>query len=181
MATSVTASSSPGSIVRAFQERMEARDWNAAGDLLAPDLELRFSATGEVFRGSNFLAMNIAYPEGWTIYVDEVIEAGNRVACQLPSRWTVRPSGVQASTPSRPVGSSMGSSTGSQAAPTNRPSGVPRSRVPTECLLTGRLASTAAERRPDYLNLNDAVCMDPSLRFSRISRHRLAYVLGVFH
>ena len=83
LATPVTASSSPGSVVRAFQERMEARDWKAAGDLLAPDLELRFSATGEVFRGSNFLAMNIAYPEGWTIYVDEVIEAGNRVACQI--------------------------------------------------------------------------------------------------
>jgi SnoaL-like domain len=70
-------------VVRSFQERLEARDWEGAGALLAPHLELRFSATGEVFRGANFLAMNIAYPEGWTIHVHEVIEAGNRVACQI--------------------------------------------------------------------------------------------------
>ncbi|MEM9650484.1 MAG: nuclear transport factor 2 family protein [Actinomycetota bacterium] len=75
--------SETGSVVRTFFERMEARDWDGAGTLLAPDLHIEFTETGERFDGGNFLAMNRAYPEGWSIEVVEVLAAGPRVAAQV--------------------------------------------------------------------------------------------------
>jgi predicted SnoaL-like aldol condensation-catalyzing enzyme len=73
----------PGDVVRAFFERMQARDWDAAGELLSPDVHIEYTETGERFDGGNFLAMNRAYPEGWTIEVVETIAAGDRVAVQV--------------------------------------------------------------------------------------------------
>lgn len=73
----------PADIVRAFFERMQARDWDGAGRLLSPTLRIDFTETGERFDGSNFLAMNRAYPEGWTIDVVETIATGERVAAQV--------------------------------------------------------------------------------------------------
>lgn len=70
-------------MVRSFFELMEARDWDGAGALLAPDLHIEFTETGERFDGPNFLAMNRAYPEGWSITVVETIAAGDRVAAQV--------------------------------------------------------------------------------------------------
>ncbi len=62
---------------------MEARDWDGADALLAPDVHIEFTETGEHFDGPNFLAMNRAYPEGWSITVVETIAAGRRVAAQV--------------------------------------------------------------------------------------------------
>ena len=71
-------------VVREFFERMEARDWDAAGERLAPDVRIDFTETGERFEGPGFLAMNRAYPEGWTIDVVEVLAGeGGRVAAQV--------------------------------------------------------------------------------------------------
>ena len=61
-------------------EFMEARDWRAAGMLLSPSVH---TETGERFDGPKFLAMNEAYPEGWSIKVVETISAGDRVASQV--------------------------------------------------------------------------------------------------
>lgn len=72
-----------GGIVRAFFERMQARDWDGAAELLSPDIHVEFTETGERFDGPNFLAMNRAYPEGWTIDVVETITSGARVAAQV--------------------------------------------------------------------------------------------------
>ncbi len=72
-----------GEVVRCFFERMQARDWDGAAELLAPDLHIEFTETGERFDGDNFLAMNRAYPEGWAIEVVETIAAGERVAAQV--------------------------------------------------------------------------------------------------
>lgn len=69
--------------VRLFFEAMEARDWDTAGSYLSDDLVIEFTETGERFQGGDFLAMNRAYPEGWSIDVVEIIEAGNRVAAQV--------------------------------------------------------------------------------------------------
>ncbi len=70
-------------VVRRFHERMQARDWDGAGELLSPELEVRWTASGERFVGPAFLAMQRAYPEGWTIHVHEVLADGDRVASQV--------------------------------------------------------------------------------------------------
>ncbi|MEM9202795.1 MAG: nuclear transport factor 2 family protein [Actinomycetota bacterium] len=74
---------SPGAVVRSFFERMQAREWDGAGSLLAEDVLIDFTETGERFEGAGFLAMNRAYPEGWTIDVVEVLAVDDRVAVQV--------------------------------------------------------------------------------------------------
>ena len=73
----------PDVVVRRFFESMEARDWDAAAATLSSDLRIDFTATGERFDGGAFLAMNRAYPEGWTIEVVEALAVGARVAAQV--------------------------------------------------------------------------------------------------
>lgn len=73
----------PGHIVQSFFERMEARDWPGAQRLLSPSISIEFIETGERFDGANFLAMNMAYPEGWAIEVVETLTEGDRVAAQV--------------------------------------------------------------------------------------------------
>ncbi|MDO9175528.1 MAG: nuclear transport factor 2 family protein [Actinomycetota bacterium] len=70
-------------VVRSFLERMEARDWVGATALMAPDASISYSATGERFTGSSFMAMNEAYPEGWRLEPVDVVAAGERVAVQV--------------------------------------------------------------------------------------------------
>ncbi|MDH4279703.1 MAG: hypothetical protein OEZ14_03085 [Acidimicrobiia bacterium] len=53
---------------------------------LACRLHIEFTETGEQFDGPNFLAMNRAYPEGWSIEVVEAIDSADdpgRVAAQV--------------------------------------------------------------------------------------------------
>ncbi len=73
----------PGQVVRAFFERMQARDWEAAERLLSPTARIEFTETGERFEGADFVAMNAAYPEGWSIEVVETLTEGERVAAQV--------------------------------------------------------------------------------------------------
>lgn len=72
-----------GEVVRNFFERLEARDWEGAGELLSPTVHIEFSETGEQFDGPNYLAMNRAYPDGWSIEVVEVISENDRAGVQL--------------------------------------------------------------------------------------------------
>jgi hypothetical protein len=73
----------PDEVVRSFFERMESRDWERAGELLSPQVHIEFTETGEHFDGPNFLAMNRAYPDGWTVTVVETVAAADRVAAQV--------------------------------------------------------------------------------------------------
>lgn len=73
----------PAGIVRRFFESMQERDWDAAEACLSPTIRIEFTETGEVFDGPNFLGMNRAYPDGWTIEVVEVIAVDDRVAAQV--------------------------------------------------------------------------------------------------
>ncbi len=70
-------------VVKEFFSRMQARDWEGAGQLLAPDVRIEFTETGEQFLGADFLAMNREYPEGWSLKVVETIGAADRVAAQV--------------------------------------------------------------------------------------------------
>jgi hypothetical protein len=70
-------------VVRSFFERMQARDWDGAEELLFSAAVIEFSATGERFRGEDFVAMNAAYPEGWSIEVVDTLTDGDRVAAQV--------------------------------------------------------------------------------------------------
>lgn len=73
----------PGEVVRELFERMEARDWESAAQLLSPTVQIEFTETGERFDGENFLTMNRAYPEGWSIDVIETVVEVERVATQV--------------------------------------------------------------------------------------------------
>ncbi|MEQ1700845.1 MAG: nuclear transport factor 2 family protein [Ilumatobacteraceae bacterium] len=70
-------------VVRALFERMQARNWAGAREVMAVDAVITYSATGEVFTGASFMAMNEAYPEGWTIEIVDILAAADRVAAQI--------------------------------------------------------------------------------------------------
>ncbi len=70
-------------VVCGFFEAMERRDWDAAAAVVAGDGIFTFTETGERFTGERFVAMNRAYPEGWTITVVEALGNGDRVAAQV--------------------------------------------------------------------------------------------------
>lgn len=70
-------------VVRRFHELMQARRWRDAEALLADDIHIEYTSTGERFDGPAFLAMNEAYPDGWNLEVIEAIAAGERVASQV--------------------------------------------------------------------------------------------------
>jgi hypothetical protein len=72
----------PNPVVRLWQA-MERRDWQQALDCVAPDAQIRWPATGERFTGPDFVAMNRAYPEGWSIEIVESLRSGDRVSAQV--------------------------------------------------------------------------------------------------
>jgi ketosteroid isomerase-like protein len=73
----------PADVVRALYDRMQARDWASAAACMAPSARIQYTATGEQFTGAGFMAMNEAYPEGWTIEVIDIVATGDRVAAQV--------------------------------------------------------------------------------------------------
>jgi ketosteroid isomerase-like protein len=59
----------PEALVRALWQRFEARDWPGARQLLAADAVMTWVCTAERFRGGDaIIAVNAAYPEGWSIH-----------------------------------------------------------------------------------------------------------------
>jgi ketosteroid isomerase-like protein len=75
----------PQSVVRALWERFEARDFDAAGALLAEDVVIDWPVTRERITGrSNVVEVNRAYPEPWGhIRILDVIADGERVAARI--------------------------------------------------------------------------------------------------
>lgn len=59
----------PLAVAQALWSRFQARDWTGARALLHDDLEVRWWASGERFRGADgFVAVQAAYPEGWSLH-----------------------------------------------------------------------------------------------------------------
>lgn len=77
----------PTDIVRGFWERMEAREWDGARELLADDVVVIWPATREKFEGADaFIAMNQAYPGDWHIDVQSVLAQGREVLAWVEVR-----------------------------------------------------------------------------------------------
>lgn len=63
----------PLQVVRRLWARLQARDWAGARQLLHDDVHVHWWASGETLRGGDaFIAVNAAYPEGWTIHLLQV-------------------------------------------------------------------------------------------------------------
>jgi predicted GNAT family acetyltransferase/ketosteroid isomerase-like protein len=61
-------------LVRAFWAAMQARDWPAARALLRDDLQSTRWTSGEHFgHADGYVAMQAAYPEGWTLRLKELV------------------------------------------------------------------------------------------------------------
>jgi ketosteroid isomerase-like protein len=71
--------------VRQLWERFEAREWSAAGAVLAGDFVCEWPQTSERFRGPrNYLAMNQNHPApNWHITVLRLVDAGDTAAAEV--------------------------------------------------------------------------------------------------
>jgi ketosteroid isomerase-like protein len=74
----------PKEIVAELWRRMEARDWDGVGDLVADDFVLDWPESRERIRGrDNFVELNRNYPEGWSIEVLQIVTEGDRVVSEV--------------------------------------------------------------------------------------------------
>jgi len=70
--------------VQGMWERFQARDWEGAAELIHEDFVGEWPNTAERMEGrDNYLAVQRAYPEGWTIEVRRVIADGDQVAAEV--------------------------------------------------------------------------------------------------
>ena len=71
-------------LVRAYVERLEARDWGTLGGLLREDVVYRLPQTGEVVRGREaYLRWNQEYPDGWHLRLAEAYGDASGAAARL--------------------------------------------------------------------------------------------------
>jgi ketosteroid isomerase-like protein len=74
----------PESTVAELWRRLEARDWDGFGELLADDLVVDWPNTRQRIRGRDaYLGFNRAYPEGWTIELVNLIVQGAIVVSEV--------------------------------------------------------------------------------------------------
>lgn len=75
---------SSADLVHELWTRFEAREWDAAQALLAPDFTCEWPHSGERMRGAAaFIAVNREYPEGWAIRVVRVVAQGDQVVSEI--------------------------------------------------------------------------------------------------
>jgi ketosteroid isomerase-like protein len=73
-----------GRLVRSLWELFEARRWDDARELLAEDFVTEWPHSGERIRGrDNYIELNRNYPEGWSIRVDRIVDAGDVVVSEI--------------------------------------------------------------------------------------------------
>ncbi len=74
-------------VVRGLWERMQARDWAGAADLVDRDVVVEWPVSRERMTGrDNYIAVNREYPEGWEIRVLRVIAEGGQAASEVEVR-----------------------------------------------------------------------------------------------
>lgn len=74
----------PHEVVNEFWARMQVRDWDGLGALLAEDVVVDWPDAGVRIRGrEKYVDFNREYPEGWTIDVLGVIAQGRTVVSEV--------------------------------------------------------------------------------------------------
>ena len=74
----------PSNIVAQLWRRIQARDWDAVGELLAEDFVLEWPNARICIRGrTNFVEFNRSYPEGWSIEVLRIVADGNTAVSKV--------------------------------------------------------------------------------------------------
>jgi ketosteroid isomerase-like protein len=74
----------PTEVVDQFWRRIQARDWDGLGELLAPDVVLEWPNAQLRIRGrANFVEFNRTYPEGWAIEVLRLVAEGPIVVSEV--------------------------------------------------------------------------------------------------
>ena len=74
----------PTEVIRALWDRIQARDWAAAAELVADDAVIDWPASSERIAGrANYIALNSEYPEGWSIRVLRVVADGDQVVSEV--------------------------------------------------------------------------------------------------
>jgi ketosteroid isomerase-like protein len=67
-----------GEVVAELWRRIQTRNWDGVGDLLAEDFVLEWPHEQVRIRGrANFVAFNRNYPEGWEIQVLRIVAEGD--------------------------------------------------------------------------------------------------------
>ena len=73
--------------VEGLWRAINARDFNAAGDLLHDDFVCEWPQSRERIRGrANFIAVNRDYPGDWSITVRRVVASGDEAATEVSIR-----------------------------------------------------------------------------------------------
>lgn len=102
----------PVDVISELWRRIAQRDWAGLAALLAPDLQVAWPASGELFVGpAAFVAVQSEYPTGWEIAVLAIFGDGSDVVSEVEvphvelgavfraaSFWTVRDGLVTAGT-----------------------------------------------------------------------------------
>jgi ketosteroid isomerase-like protein len=74
----------PSEVVAAFWDRIQARDWDGVGELLAPDVVFDWPNEQVRMRGcDNIVEFNRTYPEGWSIEVLRIVAEGPTVVSEV--------------------------------------------------------------------------------------------------
>jgi ketosteroid isomerase-like protein len=71
-------------IVAELWRRIETRDWDRVGELLADDFVCEWPHSRERIRGRrNFVELNRSYPEGWSIELLRVVGDGEQAVSEV--------------------------------------------------------------------------------------------------
>jgi ketosteroid isomerase-like protein len=74
----------PSDVVAELWGRIQARDWDGVGELLAEDFVLEWPHDLVRLRGrENFVEFNRSYPEGWSIEVLRIAAEGSTVVSEV--------------------------------------------------------------------------------------------------
>ena len=74
----------PSEVVVKLWSRVQARDWEGVGELLADDFVLEWPHDLVRIRGrKNLVEFNRSYPEGWSIEVLRIVAEGNTVVSEV--------------------------------------------------------------------------------------------------
>jgi limonene-1,2-epoxide hydrolase len=74
----------PGQVVAEFWSRIQARDWDGVGRLLADDVVIDWPSEQVRIRGrDNVVEFNRTYPEGWSIEVKRIVAEGSTVVSEV--------------------------------------------------------------------------------------------------